>query len=113
MHLASDYIHTAPPGRMCRIRIYLPEDEQVLRHARLERRRHHLLHRGLGDHQPDDGRWLDDRAFLLQASGAETPAVFLNNKGGRLTTRSVGTGPDSDDEEVEEEDELEPDPDDY
>ncbi len=29
MHLASDYIHTASPGRMCRIRIYLPEDEQA------------------------------------------------------------------------------------
>lgn len=35
-------------------------------------------------------RWLDDRAALLAATGKETPAVFLNNKGGRLTTRSVG-----------------------
>lgn len=33
-------------------------------------------------------RWLDDRAPLLQ--GTDTNAVFLNNKGGRLTTRSVG-----------------------
>jgi len=35
-------------------------------------------------------RWLDDRAALLQKLGKETPAVFLNNQGGRLTTRSVG-----------------------
>jgi integrase/recombinase XerC len=35
-------------------------------------------------------RWLDDRTLLLQTTGKETPAVFLNNKGGRLTTRSVG-----------------------
>jgi integrase/recombinase XerC len=35
-------------------------------------------------------RWLDDRAALLKKFGKETPAVFLNNKGGRLTTRSVG-----------------------
>ncbi|QJW93821.1 tyrosine recombinase XerC [Frigoriglobus tundricola] len=34
--------------------------------------------------------WLDDRAVLLKAAGKDTPAVFLNNKGGRLTTRSVG-----------------------
>jgi len=35
-------------------------------------------------------RWLDDRSALLKKAGKETPAVFLNNKGGRLTTRSVG-----------------------
>lgn len=35
-------------------------------------------------------RWLDDRATLLAATGTEAHAVFLNNKGGRLTTRSVG-----------------------
>lgn len=35
-------------------------------------------------------RWLDDRAALLEQTGKETAAVFLNNKGGRLTTRSVG-----------------------
>ena len=34
--------------------------------------------------------WLDDRAALLKAAGTDTPAVFLNNRGGRLTTRSVG-----------------------
>ena len=34
--------------------------------------------------------WYDDRAELLKAAGKETSAVFLNNKGGRLTTRSVG-----------------------
>ena len=28
MHLASDYIHPTPRGGTCRIRIYLPEDEQ-------------------------------------------------------------------------------------
>ncbi len=27
MHLAADYIHPTPRGGMCRIRIYLPEDE--------------------------------------------------------------------------------------
>jgi integrase/recombinase XerC len=36
------------------------------------------------------GRWLDNRTQLLKTTGKETPAVFLNNKGGRLTTRSVG-----------------------
>jgi integrase/recombinase XerC len=35
-------------------------------------------------------RWLDDRTELLKQTAKETPAVFLNNKGGRLTTRSVG-----------------------
>lgn len=35
-------------------------------------------------------RWLDDRAVLLKQVNKDTPAVFLNNKGGRLTTRSVG-----------------------
>jgi integrase/recombinase XerC len=35
-------------------------------------------------------RWLDDRAALLTRTKKDTPAVFLNNKGGRLTTRSVG-----------------------
>src|SRR6185295_20308986 len=35
-------------------------------------------------------RWLDDRAVLLETTGTDTAAVFLNNKGGRLTTRSVG-----------------------
>jgi integrase/recombinase XerC len=34
--------------------------------------------------------WLHDRTAILTATGKETPAVFLNNKGGRLTTRSVG-----------------------
>jgi hypothetical protein len=28
MHLASDYIHPTPKGGKCRIRIYLPEEEQ-------------------------------------------------------------------------------------
>ena len=28
MHLASDYIHPTPRGGKCRIRIYLPEEEQ-------------------------------------------------------------------------------------
>ena len=28
MHLASDYIHPTPGGGRCRVRIYLPEDEQ-------------------------------------------------------------------------------------
>jgi integrase/recombinase XerC len=35
-------------------------------------------------------RWLDDRKDLLEAQHKETTAVFLNNHGGRLTTRSVG-----------------------
>lgn len=35
-------------------------------------------------------RWYEDRSALLQRAGRETDAVFLNNKGGRLTTRSVG-----------------------
>lgn len=34
--------------------------------------------------------WVEDRAAILRATGKETPAVFLNSKGGRLTTRSVG-----------------------
>jgi hypothetical protein len=28
MHLASDYIHPTPRGGRCRIRVYLPEEEQ-------------------------------------------------------------------------------------
>ena len=28
VHLAADYIHPTPRGGMCRIRIYLPEDER-------------------------------------------------------------------------------------
>ena len=35
-------------------------------------------------------RWLDDRKDLLERTRKETTAVFLNNHGGRLTTRSVG-----------------------
>ena len=35
-------------------------------------------------------RWLDDRKDLLEWTRKETTAVFLNNHGGRLTTRSVG-----------------------
>jgi integrase/recombinase XerC len=35
-------------------------------------------------------RWLTDRAALLQKTGKDTEAVFLNRRGGRLTTRSVG-----------------------
>ncbi len=35
-------------------------------------------------------RWLEDRSALLHRTGKDTQAVFLNNKGGRLTTRSVG-----------------------
>ncbi|MCS6864529.1 MAG: tyrosine recombinase XerC [Gemmataceae bacterium] len=35
-------------------------------------------------------RWLDDRTTLLQKLHKDTPAVFLNKHGGRLTTRSVG-----------------------
>lgn len=34
--------------------------------------------------------WLDDRSGILAHSGKETPAVFLNAKGGRLNVRSVG-----------------------
>ena len=34
--------------------------------------------------------WLSDRAALLQRVGRDSPAVFLNKAGGRLTTRSVG-----------------------
>ena len=34
--------------------------------------------------------WLPERAALLQRAGADSPAVFLNKDGGRLTTRSVG-----------------------
>jgi integrase/recombinase XerC len=35
-------------------------------------------------------RWLDDRTNLLQNVHADSPAIFLNRAGGRLTTRSVG-----------------------
>ena len=28
MHLATDYIHPTPRGGRCRVRVYLPEDEQ-------------------------------------------------------------------------------------
>src|SRR5215203_5608242 len=28
VHLATDYIHPTPRGSMCRVRIYLPEDER-------------------------------------------------------------------------------------
>jgi hypothetical protein len=28
MHLANDYIHPTPSGSQCRVRIYLPEEEQ-------------------------------------------------------------------------------------
>ena len=35
-------------------------------------------------------RWLDDRKDLLERVGKDSPAVFLNKAGGRLTTRSVG-----------------------
>jgi integrase/recombinase XerC len=34
--------------------------------------------------------WLADRAPLLEQARTQTNAVFLNNAGGRLTTRSVG-----------------------
>lgn len=34
--------------------------------------------------------WLTDRAALIERLKKETPAVFLNKNGGRLTTRSVG-----------------------
>jgi integrase/recombinase XerC len=34
--------------------------------------------------------WLPERAALLQRAGADSPAVFLNKDGGRLTARSVG-----------------------
>lgn len=34
--------------------------------------------------------WLTDRTALLERTGQDTAAVFLNNTGGRLTTRSVG-----------------------
>jgi integrase/recombinase XerC len=34
--------------------------------------------------------WLADRALILETNAKESAAVFLNNKGGRLTTRSVG-----------------------
>ncbi|MFM8270720.1 MAG: tyrosine recombinase XerC [Gemmata sp.] len=35
-------------------------------------------------------RWLDDRTELLARTAQDTQAVFLNQNGGRLTTRSVG-----------------------
>lgn len=35
-------------------------------------------------------RWLDDRSNVLQNACADSPAIFLNRAGGRLTTRSVG-----------------------
>ena len=35
-------------------------------------------------------RWLTDRQMLLDQLGLESPAMFLNKNGGRLTTRSVG-----------------------
>jgi len=34
--------------------------------------------------------WFADRKELLSKAGKQSDAVFLNNKGGRLTTRSVG-----------------------
>ncbi len=34
--------------------------------------------------------WLPERAGLLSRAGADSPAVFLNKDGGRLTARSVG-----------------------
>ena len=34
--------------------------------------------------------WLSDRAGILERCGKDSPAVFLNKDGGRLTTRSVG-----------------------
>ncbi|MBA4066983.1 MAG: tyrosine recombinase XerC [Isosphaera sp.] len=35
-------------------------------------------------------RWLGDRTALLRKAGKDSPAVFLNKLGTRLTTRSVG-----------------------
>jgi integrase/recombinase XerC len=35
-------------------------------------------------------QWLEDRMALIERLSKETPAVFLNKNGGRLTTRSVG-----------------------
>jgi integrase/recombinase XerC len=35
-------------------------------------------------------RWIRDRGALLSRFGRESPAVFLNKSGGRLTARSVG-----------------------
>jgi integrase/recombinase XerC len=35
-------------------------------------------------------RWFDDRVALLEKARQDSPAVFLNKVGGRLTTRSVG-----------------------
>jgi integrase/recombinase XerC len=35
-------------------------------------------------------RCLDDRTAVLREAGVDSPAVFLNRDGGRLTTRSVG-----------------------
>jgi integrase/recombinase XerC len=34
--------------------------------------------------------WFADRQDILSKAGKQTDALFLNNKGGRLTTRSVG-----------------------
>lgn len=34
--------------------------------------------------------WLPERAAVLSRAGADSPAVFLNKDGGRLTARSVG-----------------------
>jgi integrase/recombinase XerC len=35
-------------------------------------------------------RWLEDRAALLENARTNSPAIFLNRAGGRLTARSVG-----------------------
>ncbi len=34
--------------------------------------------------------WLAERSTLLQKIGRDSPSVFINGRGGRLTTRSVG-----------------------
>lgn len=34
--------------------------------------------------------WLPDRSALLEKAGRDSPAVFLNKSGGRLTVRSIG-----------------------
>lgn len=34
--------------------------------------------------------WLPDRAAIVERTGKDTPAIYLNKDGGRLTTRSVG-----------------------
>src|SRR5215207_1487553 len=58
MHLASDYIHPTPRGERCRIRIFLPEEEQDAPRSHLlgaAQQRGHVrhLHRGAAGRRGD------------------------------------------------------------